>query len=587
MLLVLSGCSTSNVVSDEFGDNNTDISVDVPTTDSAGIGVIRPTTNASGVGGADSGTDGSGAQSCTPSIDQITFVEQLPNLFLEADANDAGIERARSGDFNDDGHMDLIITRMVFQTEIKSPMSFLLGNGTGIFYDGTDELFTGENPTAKHPAVVLIEDFNGDGVDDAYIGDSGMDAPPFPGTQNTLILSNGTGGMTEASSNLPFRSDQTHGAAAADIDLDGDVDIYVANLGGGGVQNYLLINDGNGVFSFDQSRIPEEAWNTLINWNTAAGFVDINNDGFPDLIMGQGDPNKKSHVVLNDGQGSFITPLIELPDTPLGSTDLVLDIQSADINFDGYVDLFLVYTTNDYVGRYIQFLINNGDETFDDETEARFELSTSGSWARFLQFEDMNNDGFLDITVGFLGEVSRLYINDGSGNFQEAKLNFDGGDLAIGDFDEDGSLDYVASGNSIGSSPEFFASFLNTSCLGGYSAPVTTSQPSPYSSDHAFDAAVGRWTAQDTDGSLLELEIAAEGKGLFSVQYLDSEITVVCTGQTFEINITALADGLTFGPHDAIGVCGEGDQFDTFLLFDYLPESDQIEDKNGIHFIRQ
>jgi hypothetical protein len=81
--------------------------------------------------------------------------------------------------------------------------------------------------------------------------------------------------------------------------------------------------------------------------------------------------------------------------------------------------------------------------------------------------------------------------------------------------------------------------------------------------------------------------IASEGEGLFSVQYLDSEITVVCTGQTFEISVIAPADGYKFGPHDAMGVCGEGEQFDTSLMFDYLPESDQIEDKNGIVFNRQ
>lgn len=568
LLLALSSCSSSNDTADYSEINPAETSSISPTTDS-------------------SETSNSNSRDCSSSLNQLTFVEQIPNLLMAADSNDAAIERVRSGDFNNDGHMDLIITRIVFGTEIESPISILLGNGLGEFSDETQTVFSGEKPYAKHPAIVLINDFNGDGVADAYIGDSGMDAPPFPGTHNTLILSTAEGGMKEASSNLPLRSDQTHGAAASDIDMDGDIDIYVANLGGGGVQNYLLINDGNGVFSFDQTRIPDEARNTLINWNTAASFADINNDDYPDLILGQGDPNKKSHVVLNDGQGSFSTPLIELPDTPLGYEDLVLDIQSADINNDGYVDLFMVYTTGDYVGRYIQFLINNGDETFDDETETRFKLAISGSWARFLQFADMNNDGYLDITVGFLGDVSRLYINDGSGYFQEASLNFEGGDLAIGDFDGDGLLDYVINGSGFGSSPEFHATFLNSSCTGGSNAPEITSQPSPSFGEQPFDDAVGRWSAPDTDGSLLELVIAPEGEGLFSVQYVDSEITVVCTGQTFEINIVAFAEGYIFGPHDAIGVCGEGEQFETFLLFDYLPATDQIEDKNGIVFERQ
>lgn len=429
-----------------------------------GIGVVRPTTDSSEVGSSDSGAENLEAEACIPTVNQISFFEQLPNMFLAADENDAGIERARSGDFNGDGHMDMIITRIVFGTEIKSPISILLGDGTGKFSEETDALFAGENPSAKHPAIVLIRDFNGDGIDDAYIGDSGMDAPPHPGTQNTLILSGEGGTMTEASSNLPERSDQTHGGAAADIDLDGDVDIFLANLGGGGVQNYLLVNNGKGEFSIGDGRIPEEVRNTIINWYTAASFADINNDNFPDLILGQGDPDKKSHVALNDGEGSFIGPLIELPDTPLGNTDLVLDIQAVDMNADGYQDLLMVYTTGDYVGRYVQFLVNNGDGTFSDETEKRFDLSIEGTWVRFIQLADMNNDDFMDMTVGFLGEISRLYINDGFGRYEESQLNFDGGDLAIGDFDEDGWLDYVVSGSGFGSSPEFHATFINNGC---------------------------------------------------------------------------------------------------------------------------
>ena len=372
---------------------------------------------------------------------------------------DMGIERMGSADFNNDGYFDLLITRIVFATSINSPMELLLNDGTGRMRVATEEMFPGGLPTAQHPSRLLLDDFNGDGVTDAYIADTGMDAPPWPGNPNTLLLSQPDGSMTDASGRLPQHSDQTHRAAKADVDQDGDVDIYVVNLGQ--VGNYLLENDGAGYFSINNDALPDEATNNTKNWYTTAGFGDLNNDGYPDLIGGQGDPNKLSHIYWNDGSGKFGTTPTELPITPLGVNQLALDVDVVDIDEDGWLDIVMVYTTNEYTARYIQVLINNGTGQFKDQTDLRLSLLPSGNWIRFVEFFDINNDGHLDFLAAQIQGGPLLFINDGGGNFNSRDLNFDLFEFAIADFNEDGWLDLVNSG---GTMPEFHSTFISQGC---------------------------------------------------------------------------------------------------------------------------
>ncbi len=380
-------------------------------------------------------------------------------VYISGLNEDMGIELMGSADFNNDGHDDLLITRIVFATSIYSPMELLLNDGTGRMRIATEEIFPNDIPTAQHPAELLLDDFNGDGVIDAYIADSGMDAPPWPGNPNTLLLSQPDGTMINASKTLPQFADQTHRAAKADVDQDGDMDIYVVNLGS--VGNYLLENDGTGTFRINDDALPNEAKKNTINWYTTAEFSDLNNDGYPDLIGGQGDPNKSSHIYWNNGSGEFSSPPIELPATPLGENQLALDIKAVDINEDGWLDIVMDYTTNEYTSRYIQVLINNGNGQFEDQTEEYLSISPSSNWIRFIDFFDLNNDGHLDFLAAQIHGSPILYMNDGKGNFESKYLNFDLYLYAIADFNEDGWLDLMNSG---GTNPEFHSTFISQGC---------------------------------------------------------------------------------------------------------------------------
>jgi hypothetical protein len=379
------------------------------------------------------------AGGCLPS-----YAEPDPVVTMDRPGLLWGVEAA---DFNDDGWADIVVWRAEFQSGDAFEIDILLNDGAGNLVVGTEDVFVGNVPRVVEGRELVIADFNGDRRPDLFFADQGMDRDPFPGHQNTLVLSAPDGKMVDASGNLPQQSDQTHSAAAADIDSDGDVDLWVGNLGGGGVRPQLLINDGAGVFVPDNSRIPNEHLDGAINWYTSAAFADINSDGSPDLILGQGNPSRDSHVLVNDGAGRFYDAGTPLPRSFFYPAPQVVEIQAADIDGDELPDIVLSDTRNDYSGKYIQVNINNGDNTFRDETETWLVQVTAGSWVIWLDLLDIDMDGDVDLIESPMGgSKPNVYLNVAGRAFSRTShtFNISSANLfAFVDLDNDGLLDVV------------------------------------------------------------------------------------------------------------------------------------------------
>jgi len=394
---------------------------------------------------------------CLPEFDEDRLLLTIDTV--------AGIERLRTADLNGDGWTDEIVARLIFQTLEVFEISILLNDQQGGLVDATHEVFEGPVSKVQHPAKILLRDFDGDGRTDIFIADLGMDAEPFPGGQNILALSAPVGKLVDATAHLPQQRDGTHSAAAADVDADGDVDLYVGNLGGGGVPPQLWLNNGAGSFTVAQGRLPPEQTDLMRNWYIACQFADVNNDGSPDLILGQGDPNRYSHVLTNDGTGHFTKLATALPPTIFYPIQQILDIKALDINSDGYLDLLLVDTRNTYVGRYIQILINNGDGTFVDETSTRISQTYDDGWLRYLQLLDLNYDGHVDFVARqMVGPGPVFYLNNGHGVFSEWEHGLDLYNFDFLDIDRDGWRDILNSGDAFNGWPEWHAIMRHIGC---------------------------------------------------------------------------------------------------------------------------
>lgn len=147
--------------------------------------------------------------------------------------------------------------------------------------DGTSTLLASFKG-CRHPRKALVADFNQDGWPDVFVACHGYDAPVngrFPGEKNTLLLSNGQGGFTASEAGpVGFY----HGAAAADVDGDGYPDIVVANILNPGAQVHFLMNQRNGTFSVDNTRVLGLSGGPYFS----VEILDVDGDGLLDLIVG-------------------------------------------------------------------------------------------------------------------------------------------------------------------------------------------------------------------------------------------------------------------------------------------------------------
>jgi hypothetical protein len=355
------------------------------------------------------------------------------------------------GDFNGDRHQDVLIARDSMDAQHTFPVTILLGDGEGKFTDGTSSIFEGDVPSTQYPRQIVLADFNGDHRPDVFIADTGDDHDPWPGYQNTLILSAPGGKLVDATANLPQVNDYSHSAAAADVNGDGTTDLYVGNIYGAyRVPPEILLNDGTGHFTVGNGLLPASVTNLDMNQYTGSAFVDVNGDGHPDLVLSANSSSAQSVVLVNDGTGHFSELPGALPAKPFGPDAIGFDPTPLDINGDGRPDLVISYTKGNpfYVGRWTQVLVNNGDGTFRDETASRLPQSDNSlSWTEFFHSGDLEHNGRTGLglqTNPLWGGPPLLYLLDQSGVFQPGPVV--GGAFetwAFIDAEGDGSNDVV------------------------------------------------------------------------------------------------------------------------------------------------
>ena len=391
---------------------------------------------------------------------------------------------ARVADFDRDGRKDIVVaaTPMTSFTATSSPGEIMIfrGQADGSFVEGTQQLFSGPVSKAMVFGGVEVHDLNGDGAPDIFANDSGLDTyengvgvGPWLGATPMMALS-GAGKLSDAGAQFSGISPNfAHAVAMADIDRNGTMDVFIPSLTNylPEKMSYLLLNDGRGNFTYDQSRLPaivvrpgtapiQEVNGTRYfssqQW-TGALFVDVNRDGAPDLMLFPIETTERGLLLMNDGTGYFNrSDPIELPPglwgggqatfrpNPGGSGGVIgatagthgLHSVAVDLNDDGYLDVAILETPGDqanninYRGGRIQILINQQGRGFVDETTSRGAPGfTSGvnydSYHAYLHAFDINQDGHPDLiaTRVMSGAYEpHVFLNDGAGRFTRAAL---------------------------------------------------------------------------------------------------------------------------------------------------------------------
>ena len=360
----------------------------------------------------------------------ISF-DDLKLINLEDDAFINQEHKAR--DLDGDGDSDLFLGFGSFPQQGDFPQypAILENNG-----DGTFSVVEIKNQTSKFigPMIAEFADFNKDGRLDIFLGASGRDADPFPGGQNTIYMSNSDGTYTDSPELLPQVKNFTHDATIGDVNGDGYPDIYASNVStfpgqeGKGTLPQLLLSQNGPTFEsvnlegtiFDSSIIKTvDGVGKHGNFYNSSLLVDLNNDGILELVLGHSGGktslSDKNIIVYQDGKGNFQDDTFQELPNALWEDTVNVDIKSTDINSDGLPDLVISQTNGNpyYDGRNLQFLIQQSDGTFKDETSDRligFKTYESGdslndqdwrdyqnTYIQFIDFVDIDKDGDLDI----------------------------------------------------------------------------------------------------------------------------------------------------------------------------------------------
>ncbi len=330
-----------------------------------------------------------------------------------------------TGDFNGDGHQDLLIGNQLF-----------LGNGTGTFTPGSAlpasvQYFAG---TAYSAAV---GDFNGDGkLDVAYSGNGAVQ----------ILLGNGNGTFTVGTRYASLSPAQQ--ITVTDIDGDGNPDIVVGNSSQGlyaedsndglSPMFQILLGRGDGTFVgapiyFDHSSSYQSV--------SAVATADFTGDGKLDVLVPNANDGTVS-VLPGDGTGKLGTAITS-PVNVSGSLAL-----GADMNGDGRPDLVLA--GNDSAGApTLAVLLNQGAGTFAHEQDYPLPNVPVS-----LAVGDFNGDGHMDVAVGVASPAasapgpSGLYVLLGQANGTLAtpvKVDSSANpvSLATGDLNGDGRTDLI------------------------------------------------------------------------------------------------------------------------------------------------
>lgn len=242
-------------------------------------------------------------------------------------------------------------------------------------------------------------------------------------------------------------------AVSVDVNGDGKKEIMVTGAKG---QDNIILGYENGKLT----PVDMPSLTAVTDATYGLEVADIDNDGDNDIIASQQDG---VFVYINEG-GVFVEKKIPLE---LGKNVIPFDVTAADVDKDGYPDLYvstfmdktvmrqMVFNDRDNQSENL-FLHNNGDGTFTDQTvKSGLQFRQNTFLARFV---DMNNDTYPDLLVSPNTDQARIYENNTDGTFTEHTVTDYGYwmGIATGDIDNDGDMDVFFSnvGNTI---PSFMA----------------------------------------------------------------------------------------------------------------------------------
>jgi len=334
-------------------------------------------------------------------------------------------------DYDNDGLLDVYFAQGHYlpgsekeQETLHNPLFRNQGDGT--FQNVTATANTGD---PGYGQGVAIGDYNNDGWDDIFVANYGP---------NVLYRNDGDGTFTDVTEEAglnrsPYVEDYANSCGFFDYDLDGYLDLYVVNYSSYRIETHEDLYSDKGIAVYRGPPTLQGQRDILYHNNGDGTFTDVTEEAGVDVLwtvlpeMGIYSPRNKG-----------------------------MSLAFPDINNDGWPDIF-VGNDNDP-----QFLfLNNQDGTFAEAARSYgLQRSADGFFCNLMgiDYGDLNDDGIVDfVASNFQQHPQDLYVSKAGGTYQAVARAIDLGNrtlnhltwgTALVDFDNDGDLDlFIASGH--------------------------------------------------------------------------------------------------------------------------------------------
>jgi hypothetical protein len=345
------------------------------------------------------------------------------------------------GDIDADGDLDLAV-----MGETPGIFFQLYRNASGVF----SEVFDRTKIPQLFKGTMKFADIDNDGDIDLIA--SGQRTTAINNLGTFLFRNDGKGSFT-FNEVLDIVSTREGDMAFGDHDNDGDLDMALSGIDVNGLSRLTIYNNnGKGTFSIERRLFPSQGGPSDPLYSDLQ-WVDYDNDGDQDLVFSGRASGASAGIVTNTLFNGNQTNNFSGSNIRYYSEWALRNaaVETADINADGWVDIIVSgnVENGNLLNRQTRIIYGsiNGFQT--------------ASWlpldniAGQVRVADFDNDGDLDILVSGTDQQANpktvFYLNTGSGAGFEKKSyeiipNLDRSAFSWADYDNDGDLDLVISG---------------------------------------------------------------------------------------------------------------------------------------------
>ncbi len=321
------------------------------------------------------------------------------------------------GDADNDGDPDLLVTNAP-TGYTYTPNIYYRNNGDGSFSKRTDLGNLTQSDNKSYAVAISWIDYNADGYLDAFGSGADFNGNPKP---NKLFQSEAGANFAFASNDLTTASTGLSSFSWIDFEGDGDPDI-VTTSGSTTIPSILWLNNG-GTFSPDTVSVALD-----FAYSKGASWGDMDNDGDYDLFITNYGLNESTpqfnYLMRNDGIDLNNRPVMTIltENAIMQDTDFSNTSAWGDVDNDGDLDLFIGNDGGAANGYKSRLYMNDGLGNF---TSLSSIAADSATFVYSCAFADADNDGDLDLMTGRDG-ANRFFVNQSSGNhYLEIELEGD------------------------------------------------------------------------------------------------------------------------------------------------------------------